>query len=396
MFNNKKTQFALVTDGQWHKSVSAIRALGKNGYTVIVTGDSIFTTGFWSRYTKKRIITKSTSQNEKNFEKNIFSFLQKQKIKPIIFPMEDATLMWLSKNRNNLLNKSYFLIPPEDSLSTAEDKSKTIKKAIELGLSCPVTYAPSTIEEFIEINNSHKLASFVIKPCNGTGSAGIIYDIKLNKEQVIVHWNKFGNLIIQERIPSEGRGLGVALLFDDNENCVAHFVHERLKQYPISGGPSTDRISIINNSLVENSKLLLKSLHWKGIGMVEWKIDINNNNVPKLMEINPRFWGSLELAIRSGVNFPVLYAKASKFEKVAPVLDYKKNIRCRWMIPGDILRYLNDDKKKKENLKEFFTGLPNIAEEWDKFDLRGTIASILCPCFLVLNPKYWKYLKKNR
>ncbi len=39
--------------------------------------------------------------------------------------------------------------------------------------------------------------------------------------------------------------------------------------------------------------------------MVEFKLD-PRDNTPKLMEINPRFWGSLALAIESGVNFPYL------------------------------------------------------------------------------------------
>lgn len=45
--------------------------------------------------------------------------------------------------------------------------------------------------------------------------------------------------------------------------------------------------------------------------MVEWKVDLRDGR-PKLMEINPRFWGSLELAVRSGVNFPSLYADADR------------------------------------------------------------------------------------
>jgi len=36
-----------------------------------------------------------------------------------------------------------------------------------------------------------------------------------------------------------GKGLGVSLLMDAEGNCAAQFAHERLREYPITGGPST-------------------------------------------------------------------------------------------------------------------------------------------------------------
>ena len=45
---------AIVTDGLWRKSISAIRSLGKEHIAVTVMGDSIFTTGMWSRFCYKK------------------------------------------------------------------------------------------------------------------------------------------------------------------------------------------------------------------------------------------------------------------------------------------------------------------------------------------------------
>jgi hypothetical protein len=44
---------------------------------------------------------------------------------------------------------------------------------------------------------------------------------------------------------------------------------------------------------------------WHGVAMVEFKID-RRDQLPKLMEINGRFWGSLQLAIDAGVDFPAI------------------------------------------------------------------------------------------
>ena len=39
--------------------------------------------------------------------------------------------------------------------------------------------------------------------------------------------------------------------------------------------------------------------------MVEFKLDARDG-VAKLMEINGRFWGSLQLAVDAGVDFPAI------------------------------------------------------------------------------------------
>lgn len=80
---------------------------------------------------------------------------------------------------------------------------------------------------------------------------------------------------------------------------------------------------------------MLKELNWNGVAMIEFKID-SRDNIPKLLEINGRFWGSLQLAISSGVDFPYLLFKTIIGEDVEPILDYRKGIKCRYLL-GDIV-----------------------------------------------------------
>jgi predicted ATP-grasp superfamily ATP-dependent carboligase len=181
-------------------------------------------------------------------------------------------------------------------------------------------------------------------------------------------------------------------LFGADGACLAHFCHQRLQQYPNSGGPSSDRVGITDPALLEKSLTLMRALNWKGVAMVEWKVD-PRDGTPKLMEINPRFWGSLELAVRSGVNFPLLYAQAAAGQPTT----YSQPIdavRCRWLVPGDILRWLTARPGAREPLTTFLRGLPRQAEEWDPQDLRGALACVVCQGLAVLQPKYWKFLSR--
>lgn len=116
------------------------------------------------------------------------------------------------------------------------------------------------------------------------------------------------------------------------------------------------RESIYNEEIKELGLRLLKAMNWHGVAMVEFKLD-NRDNKFKLMEVNGRWWGSLPLAILSGVDFPYLLHRMVTEGDVEPVTEYKLGVRCRLLIPNDLLwlvsslRYSN---KKLEALVKFF------------------------------------------
>ena len=63
--------------------------------------------------------------------------------------------------------------------------------------------------------------------------------------------------------------------------------------------------------------------------MVEYKLDAETG-VPYLMEINGRLWGSLQLAVDAGVDFPALLVQAALGEHPQPVTTYRSGVRLRW------------------------------------------------------------------
>ena len=144
----------------------------------------------------------------------------------------------------------------------------------------------------------------VIKPRISSGSFGIAYVRK--REDLIPLYQKVHTQypfpLVQEWIPDGGGTFGVSALFDDGSDVKAAFIHKKLRMYPIQGGPSTLREGVEHLQIMELGLSLLKSLNWTGVAMAEFKVD-PRDGIPKLMEVNPRFWGSLHLAIISGVDF---------------------------------------------------------------------------------------------
>jgi predicted ATP-grasp superfamily ATP-dependent carboligase len=88
---------------------------------------------------------------------------------------------------------------------------------------------------------------------------------------------------------------------------------------------------------------LLKKLKWRGVAQVEYLED-ERDGVLKLMEINPRFWDSLQTVIQAGVDFPHLLYQISTEGDVDPELEYRSGEICRSMLPGEILYFLANFK----------------------------------------------------
>ena len=397
---NNPPNAALVSDGEWRKSLSVVRSLGKSDISVGVIGDSIFTLSFWSKYTKKRLYSTCASNNHERFKNNLLSILLNKypNNKPVFFPMEDETINWLSDNAVLMEQYCNFLIPPSKSLDIAQDKFKTMKFANDIEISTPNTYFFKSAHELKLYISSYSeklnIALHLIKPTSGSGSSGVVYSNDILKLDINKHWIHYGPLLLQELIPLKGKIIGVSVLMSRNCIPIATFAHERLFQYPVTGGPSTDRVGIYNKYLVDESVRLLTELKWSGVAMVEWKYDISTGEY-KLLEINPRFWGSLELSVRSGVDFPYLYYLASLGVEINRNHKYLSGVRCRWLMPGDILSYARDPNRRK-SLLTFVRGLPGEAEEWDSSDIQGMISTIACYSVNALNPKYWRYLRNKR
>ena len=393
-----RARVAILTDGMMRKCLSAIRALGKAGFRVHVLGDSWLTVGFWSHFTRKRLLVPEAKENPDGYGKVLLAHLQSLAAtmpavaRPVLLPMEEDTLRYVVRERQALRAYADFLVPEPEALEACLNKGATMALALRLGLPHPRTEVAESAADLLKITGDFAGREFVVKPLRGVGASGVRYNPRFDSRSAEAYFQSFGPALVQDRIPAEGDGIGVSLLFGADGACLAHFCHKRLQQYPNSGGPSTDRVGIEDPELLEQSLTLMRALNWKGIAMVEWKVDPRDGR-PKLMEVNPRFWGSLELAVRSGVDFPVLYAQAAAGQPTIysqPV----DAVRCRWLIPGDILRWITAKAPAREPLSKFLSGLPRQAEEWDTRDLSGLVACIVCQGLAVLQPKYWKFLSR--
>ena len=330
-----------VTDGHWRKTLAVVRSLGKKGLQVTVGESTSIATAFFSRYCSRRVIYPSPIRNPNGFlgclRREVRSGYR------AIFPMEEETVLLLSRHRDLFDPLAFLPIAPYDKIEFVRDKGKLLKFAMRKGIPCPKT---SFFGSPGEVRTSRVRLPAVVKPRVSSGAFGVRYVTRaqdLLPAYLAVH-RKYPLPLVQERIPQEGVSLGVSALFDEDSQVKAAFVHRRIREYPISGGPSTLRESVSHPQVLELGLSLLKALNWFGVAMVEFKID-PRDNMPKLMEVNPRFWGSLQLAIFSGVDFPYLVYRMARGESFDPVLTYEVGRRCRWLLPGDLLHFFRNPNR---------------------------------------------------
>jgi len=130
-------------------------------------------------------------------------------------------------------------------------------------------------------------------------------------------------------------------------------VIKELRNYPIDTGQACYVETVNEPGLVKLTGKLLKSLDFFGIADIDFVMD-ERDNQPKLMEINPRFWGSMQVAINAGVDFPYLLYRMLDEGDIEKDLFYKTGIRCRYLLFNDLFRLVtllrshhpSEDKRK--------------------------------------------------
>jgi len=239
----------------------------------------------------------------------------------VILPIGYESTIALSRHITMLPSDVRVPVPDWASMKIACNKASSVALARELGIPVPRCYSnPKEVDRY----------PVVVK--NAVGSGSVRY---ANSPSELTHMANESNLV-QEYIPGEGYGF-FALFCRGSPRAI--FMHRRLREYPVTGGAATAAISVYDSRLRELGLQLLTALRWHGVAMVEFKKDARDGRF-KLMEINPKFWGSLDLSIACGVDFPYLAVQMAATGDVEPVLEYEVGRRFHWPFPDEVLHAL--------------------------------------------------------
>lgn len=370
----------LVLDGMWNKTLAAVRSLGRRGFHVTVGETTRFCASFFSRYASRTVVYPSPSSRPGDFTGWLLGELKTGSYS-MVLPTEFATQQAVASVAEDVRRYTGFPFPEKSLADRVHDKGWLMSFAAQKGYLIPKTVFVPDLDLLGEM--SEGLAyPVVIKPRQSSGSRGIAYVRQMSgfRDAYLKVHSNYPDPLVQEYIPSsegDGGGCGVGALFNMKGEPKAAFAYRRLRQYPVSGGPSTLRESIDGAEIKEIAVSLLKDLGWKGPAMVEFRLDPRDSK-PRLLEINPRLWGSLNLAVESGVDFPYLLHQMAVTGDCDTAFGYRRGVKCRWLIPGDIM-HLFTNPARLATLRKFFepADADDILSLNDPMPLFGRLASFL-------------------
>jgi predicted ATP-grasp superfamily ATP-dependent carboligase len=337
----------LVTDGEQRSALAVVRSLGRAGHLPFVCADNSGSLAGVSRYATGEDLVPSALEQPVRFVEAVRSLVRERDIE-FILPLTEAAMLALLPVRDTL--GATIPAPESESFRRISDKGILFEAARELGIAVPEQRRVSRDDAADWAKVGDLGYPLVLKPARSV-AGGMKLSVRHaadGAELEVVRRSLTPEaypLLVQRRII--GPGVGVFLLVWEKQTR-AVFSHRRIREKPPAGGVSVYRESIAADpSLVAASRALLDRFDWQGVAMIEYKLD-QATGTPYLMEINGRFWGSLQLAVDAGVDFPALLVALAAGERPAPVTSYLTGVRSRWWW-GDVdhllARLLHSDRE---------------------------------------------------
>ena len=319
----------LITSAESLKALTIVRSLGRHGVSVTTGSHVSSPLASYSRYSMKNIIYPSPIKNPDDFTHSIYKFLENNP-HDVLMPVHSNDTILLNKRADAFSKVTKLPFHRIDLMERINDKASLVKVARESDIPVPRTWIPER-PDFVKEIASEIHYPAVIKLRDRTSSTGQSY---ANSPDELV--SLFNNTILNFKLtPAEypiiqeyikGEGYGVSLLFNHGD-IRARFTHKRIREFPASGGPSTCRISTSHPLMEKYATQLLSAFSWHGIAMVEFIL--SPDGIPYLLEVNPRFWGSINQAVQSGIDFPYLLYQMAIEGDVKPVFSYRKGVVTR-------------------------------------------------------------------
>ncbi|HET9950090.1 MAG TPA: ATP-grasp domain-containing protein [Longimicrobiales bacterium] len=332
----------LLTDGEARSALAVVRSLGRAGHDVAVCSATGRSLAGASRHCRADLRVPDPAASLERFADAVARIVDERGIE-VVIPVTDRTtgVVPLLRARDA---PPVVAFPDYDTYLRASDKRGLLEAAAALGVPVPAQVVlerpPADAAE-----SADRLAPagfpVVLKPARSAvqhggrvTSFGVSFAESAGElaRRLAEIPEAAYPLLIQERIA--GTGAGVFVLARGGR-VVASFAHRRIREKPPTGGVSVYRESVaVPPALAAHARRIMEHYCWTGVAMIEFKLE-HGTGVPYLMEVNGRFWGSLQLAIDAGVDFPRLLVDAALGCELPQIDDYQLGRRSRWLW-GDV------------------------------------------------------------
>lgn len=373
----------LIIDGHDRRALASLRSLGsKPEYEIYIGSNKKLNSSRYSRFCKGFFLYKNPDEDIQQFISDVNEILLKENI-DVLIPMDDRMASHVSKNKHLFLENTKILVPNWEVFKIARNKARTLEVAKKIGIPIPNSY---TIEEALELSEENY--PLIIKPTVSSASIGMSVVRQKNKLKEVyedIH-ARFPNPLIQEMIPQGGH-FQANMIFDKNSNLVCSSVKNKIREFPLTGGPSTFFRTVDYPLIEQYAEKLLKEIAWIGPAEVEFMVNPKTNQ-PILMEINPRMSATIVLSIKAGINFPeyIVNCALDKNETYG-LRNTNFNVFCQWLIPGDLSNFIFNKNRFSDKYGYFFKkGINCYHMTFDLTDIKPFFVNLYIVGKSIVNP----------
>ena len=389
-----KTMKVIVTDGDYLHTLGIVRYLGIKGVEVHVLGSVKWMRASYSKYCRKRFIGPSPVEDEKGFLDYLENLFRSESY-DLLMPVGFKSTGLIAQNRERFQPYVRVEIASYQAICTAMNKKNMYKIAEKLKIPYPRTIYPKTFEEAKDISGSIDYP-VVIKGLFEAGKQVIAYP--KNQEEFLSYYEKLcrendfkeGTLPMVQEYIGPGGNECLAALYQRGE--IKRFaVYKALRCFPVKGGASSCAATFYNDEIFNYGKKLLDEIQWHGVADVEFKRDKRSGQL-KLMEVNPKFYATVEVAMRAGQNFPYYLCQMARGEELEFSDQYKRNLVYHYPLSKELIHF----KEKPGSIFPIILDSLNPrvkSNVWLK-DLIPNIIELTIQVLSFLPEKLKKFLKK--
>lgn len=294
----------LVTYGWCRTAYIAAESLCRAGFEVYACGSTALSMVRVSRFVRGFDRVPDPFKEPEQYVTEISAIVKRRNIDVLLPVHEDA--LAIQTYREILPENLLIACPPRTELVRVLDKYEIIKIAASAKVAVPKTLAPANL---IELESCAQELGFplIIKTRRGNSGKGVfrvnsLEETRQKYREVVDNFGLANNQlpILQEY--AEGSVFGSCFLAKDGE-VKACFVERYLRCKEAGFGTSVLREPCEFPLLHDYTQRMAKALNWTGIGHFDFIVDSQLSSA-YLIEMNPRFWGALNLAVQNGFDFP--------------------------------------------------------------------------------------------
>lgn len=291
----------LLTRGHRNAGLWLTRWLGAAGHEVTVADSRALAFGLRSRHA--HAYEWLPEPTEAGYSDRLLALVRR--LRPdVLFPLDG--LVGVGEGRRELQDETAVLAADTSAHRTLLDKLRVYELCGQFGIPHPRvlgTDPQSLTERVRERRDGSPIA--VIKPrLDIGGGRGIVFPTR--REGLADLWQRlsreFGALVATEYVRGPVHAqYAVQMLFDRDSELIEFFVLQKLRQWPVGSGITAAARSTHDIQLVAQMLPLLQHLRWRGPVEIELKHDAETGSF-RVLEINPRFSGTLSFSMLAGVD----------------------------------------------------------------------------------------------